>query len=134
MHNYQHLLQRIEKESQDELTFFNQLDPHHFTTSELNRLMGQWEVKDHLFQRVQNITLWVVAFSPVWLVAAYAFYKLAWTKIAILSLSMFSVSFAIFLLGYYLMNVTFLGNDNLLEVEEKIKTELRKRQQETVKV
>ena len=134
MHRYQHLLERIETEAKDELTYFNQLDPHHFTTVELYRLLGQWEVKHQLFKQIQHFILWTVAISPIWLVAAYIFNLLTWTKLTILSLILFPCSFVIFFAGLYFMNITFHGKGHLEEVGEKIKGELKKRQQKNTQV
>ena len=129
MHNYQHLLQRIETEAKDELIYFDQLDPQYFTTSELYRLLGQWEVKDKYFQQIQDLILYAVASLPFWLIATFIFNSLIWSKLAIVSITLFYLAVITFLVGYYIMNVTLKGNKHLVEVGEKLKAELRRRQQ-----
>lgn len=134
MRRYQHLLNRIEAEAKDELTYFNQLDPHHFTTAELYRLLGQWEVRNLLFKKVQRFILWTVSISPIWLGIAYVFFLLGWFGLTIISLTLFPLSFVIFFIGLYFMNTTFHGKGHLEEVGEKIKAELKKRLQESKRV
>ena len=124
-------LTQVKTNAQDELAYFWDLEPHHFSTAELLRLLGQWEMKFKIFKQTQKFVLLIPTTAPVWLLASFTFGAFGWTRLASFFLVMFPLSFIIFFAGLYYIFITFRGKGHLEEVGERITCELQKRQSES---
>ncbi len=121
------LLQSLEGQAEDELALLESTGPQFFTTSQLWRLRGQWEVKNRLFRRSQHWLLWLAALSPFWMAGWWFFSLLDWRYLALLSLFLFPVSLILFFAGLYSTHHLFRGKGHLDATGEMIVRELKNR-------
>jgi hypothetical protein len=121
------ILNYLEKEADDELAYLEATGAEYFTSAQLLRLRGQWEIKNQLFREFQKVLLWLVAVSPVWLGGWFLFRTLQLTYLALLSLALFPLSFVLFFAGLIFMFRFFRGKGHLDRVGEMIDAELQSR-------
>jgi len=122
-----HLLRSLEGQAKDELALLESTGPEYFTTAQLWRLRGQWEVKNQLFRQAQQWLMRLAAIAPVWLVAWFLFSWLGWSYLALLSLFFFPVSLFLFFAGLYYTHRIFGGKGRLDAAGELIVRELKRR-------
>lgn len=121
------LLRSLEGQAQDELALLEETGPEYFTTAQLWRLRGQWEIKHRLFRRSQMWLLRLAAISPVWIVGWFIFSYLDWDYLALLSLFLFPVFLLIFFTGLFYTHRVFRGKGHLDATGELIVRELKRR-------
>lgn len=121
------LLQSLEGQAEDELVLLESTGPEYFTTAQLWRLRGQWEVKNRLFRRSQQWLVRLAAFSPVWIAGWWLFSLLGWKYLALLSLFLFPVFMILFFAGLYYTHRLFRGKGHLDATGEMIVGELKRR-------
>jgi hypothetical protein len=121
------ILNHLEKSAADELSYLESVGAEYFTTAQLIRLKGQWEVKNQLFGQVQQFLMRIAVWSPIWLVAWFVFDWLQWQLLAAICLTLFPISFFIFFIGLLFMRKFFKGKGHLETVGDMIDAELRKR-------
>jgi hypothetical protein len=124
------IIKNLESNAADELAYLESVGVGYFTTEQLLRLRGQWEVKHDLFDRFQRLLLHLVAYSPVWIAGWFLFEWLGWHYLALLSLALFPLSFVVFFAGLVFMRSFFKGKGHLSRVGEMIAHELERRKQE----
>lgn len=125
--NADSILNHLEKESSDELSYLVQVGANYFSTAQLLRLRGQWEIKNELFWRFQKILLRVVASSPLWLLSWFVFDFFQWKWLSLLCLAICPLSFFVFFAGLIFMKNFFKGKGHLEMVGEMIYQELQHR-------
>lgn len=128
--NAENILSQLERSATDELSYLESVGAEYFSTAQLIRLKGQWEVKNRLFDQVQRLLLRIVAVSPLWIGAWLLFSFLQWTYVALLCLALFPLSFVVFGFGLYWMRCFFKNRGHLDTVGDMIDAELRKRRQD----
>jgi hypothetical protein len=121
------ILELFERQAEDELNLLSDTGPEFFTTPHLLRLRGQWEVKNTLFQFFQQITMLVVAVSPIWIVLALLLLWLKWLILALAIALLFPLSFVFYFLGLWFMQKVFRGRGHLEVVGRVIGEELERR-------
>lgn len=121
------VLHFLEENAEDELSLLESTGPEYFTTSQLWKLRGQWEVKNRLFRQFQQLLLRIAAFSPLWILGWMLFYWIGWEYLALLSLFLFPVSFIVFFAGLYHLRRFFKGKGHLDSTGEMIVEALRRR-------
>ncbi len=121
------ILNHLEKSAADELSYLESVGAEYFTTAQLIRLKGQWEIKNQLFGQVQKFLLQVAVWSPIWLAAWFIFDLLQWKFLAAICFTLFPVSFFLFFLGLLFMRQFFKGKGHLDTVGDMIDAELQKR-------
>jgi|GEM_PF-1692192 len=126
------ILDLFEKQAEDELNLLSDTGPEFFSTAELIRLRGQWEVKSALFYFFQKVLLQIVAISPIWMGLAVLGFWLKWNLLASIFVLLFPISFLLYFVGLWWMQKVFRGRGHLDEVGRKIAAELvaRRREQE----
>lgn len=127
IHDLNRVLSHLEEHADDELALLEATGPEFYSTGDLLRLRGQWEIKNQLFRRFNSLLLRTVAISPFWIAAYYLADLLAWRYLSLLFLAFFPLSFVIFFAGLLFMRRFFHGKGHLDAVGEMIVTELRKR-------
>ncbi len=125
--NLDQVLQSLEDDAGDELELLESTGPEYFSTPELWKLRGKWEVKNRLFRDFQNFLMRLAAFSPVWIAGWGLCSLVGWSYFSLLFLFMFPVSFIVFFAGLYYLRRVFKGKGHLDTVGEMIVRELRKR-------
>lgn len=126
--NTDRILKYLEKQASDELSYLASIGAHYFSTAQLIRLKGHWEVKNHLFWQLQGLLLRIAATAPIWLIAWFVFDLLQWKWLSLLSLALCPLSFFIFFAGLLFMQKFFKSKGHLESVGEMIEGELLKRQ------
>ncbi len=121
------VLSYLEKKSSDELSLLESVGTEYFSTAELIRLKGQWEIKNKLFIQFQKYLIRIVAFSPVWLVGWFIFHLLHLPALAMFSLMLFPLSFMLFFSGLLFMRHFFPGKGHLDYIGDMINLELHRR-------
>ena len=127
IHNIDGIIQHLEANASDELAHLESVGAEFFTTEQLLRLRGQWEIKNELFKIFQKLVIRIVAISPLWIAIYYLFTALKWKFLALLSLSLFPLSFVVFFAGLVFLYTYFRGKGHLDRVGEMIAEELSKR-------
>ncbi len=125
--NIDGILNYLEKEADDELAYLENVGAEYFTSAQLLRLRGQWEIKNRLFRLFQSLLLRVVVVSPIWIGGWFLFEQLEMPYLALLSLAVFPLSFLLFFAGLLFMYTFFHSKGHLDRVGEMIDAELRQR-------
>ena len=118
----------LEKKGKDELGLLFEVGPEYFTTADLIRLLGQWEIKTQLFQTLHKTLIWIGASSPAWLILGVLFHFIGLPYLASFALVLFPVSAISFVIGLIWMNSYFKSKGYLEHTEALIKGELRRRE------
>lgn len=126
--NLDNLLQELEQGATDELDFLWQTGAEYYSTAQLWRLRGQWEIKNDLFRRFQRLLLGIAAASPVWLLLSVGFLLMDVPRLATFCLLMFPITYFLFLMGQIFMRRYFKGRGHLEAVGAAIVAELRQRE------
>jgi hypothetical protein len=126
-----HLISNLEQSAEDELSLLEDTGPEYFSTTQLLRLYGQWEIKNRLFRIFQKLLLNIAAFSPLWVGGYFLGQAVGWTYLSLLLLAGFPLSFMVFFAGLIFIKVFFKGKGHLDQVGDQIKVELRKRSGQT---
>jgi uncharacterized iron-regulated membrane protein len=125
--NIDRLSQQLEDLATDELRQLEDVGAEPFTTADLIRLRGQWQVKMALYRWAQPRLLKVIAWSPALLLAGVGLFWLGWNRPALLLISLFPFCFALYGLGMWVIR-KFCGTSGHLEaVDEMIEEELGRR-------
>jgi hypothetical protein len=125
--NLEKLLMNMETKAEDELSFLLSTGPEYFTTAQLIRLKGQWEVKNRLFHQLHRIILRIGALAPAWLLLWLICSGLKIPYLGLLFLFFFPFSLLTFLGGMVLLRYLFSGKGHLDLVGKLIQEELGKR-------
>ena len=125
--NIDGIIKHLEDNASDELAHLESVGAEFFTTEQLLRLRGQWEVKNYLFKVFQQLVVRIVAISPVWVGGYYLFAFLKLKYLALLSLALFPLSFVVFFAGLAFIYSYFKGKGHLDRVGEMIAEELNRR-------
>jgi hypothetical protein len=128
-----HMISNLEQSAEDELSLLEDTGAEYFSTTQLLRLYGQWEIKNRLFHIYQKLLLKIAAFSPLWIGGYFIGQALGWTFFSLLLLAGFPLSFMVFFAGLIFIKTFFKGKGHLDQVGEQIKIELRKRSGQTDK-
>ena len=128
--NIDRLVGHLEENATDELAQLASLGAEYYSTEQLLRLRGQWEIKNQLFHLFQRVFIRIVAFSPIWLVLWWGCGLLKLKGLSLFFLSLFPLSFMIFFVGLWFMLTFFKGKGHLDRVGEMIAQELTKRKQQ----
>ncbi len=126
-YNVDGIINYLEKNAEDELSYLESVGAEFFTSAQLIRLKGQWEVKNQLFGRSQFLLVRIAGISPVWLALWFLFDLVDWNLLALFFLSLFPLSFLVFFGGLFLMGHYFKGKGHLEFVGDLIDLELCKR-------
>ena len=121
------VLSHLEDGAEDELALLESTGPAFYSTGDLLRLRGQWEIKNQLFRTYNRLLLGTVAISPIWIGLYFLADLLGWRYLSLLFLALFPLSFVIFFAGLLFMRRYFRGKGHLDNVGEMIVTELRRR-------
>lgn len=121
------ILKHLEKKAADELALLESTGAEFFSTADLLRLRGQWEIKNLLFRQLQRLLIYIAAGAPGWLLFWGLFDFLGWTWLALVFLALTPVSYLVFFAGLLFMRYFFRGKGHLEKVGEMIVVELRKR-------
>ncbi|TXB62628.1 hypothetical protein [Phaeodactylibacter luteus] len=124
-----HLLKSLEADAADELSELEAVGPELYSTAQLLRLRGQWEVKNTLFHQVQRFFVRLIALSPLWLLAWLGLRLLGLPYLSLIALAFFPFSFLAFFGGLYFVHRFFKGQGHLDRVGEAIAAELQQRSQ-----
>ncbi len=124
------MLKRLETDAADELSELEAVGPEVYESGQLLRLRGQWEVKNALFHIYQRFFIRMMAFSPLWLVLWFAFRQIGFSLLGLFFLSLFPLSFVLFLGGMVFMQQFFKGRGHLDRVGRMISDELQRRQKQ----
>ena len=127
--NVDGIIKHLEDNASDELAYLESVGPEFFTTEQLLRLRGQWEVKNQLFKAFQKLVVRIVAVSPVWIAVYYLLAFLGLKYLALLSLALFPLSFVVFFAGLAFIYSYFKGKGHLDRVGEMIAEELTRRKE-----
>ncbi|MEL7121741.1 MAG: hypothetical protein AAFO07_19990 [Bacteroidota bacterium] len=122
------LLRHFEQGATDELHLLESTGAEFYSTHQLLRLYGQWEIKNQLFKRFQKLLMQIAAFSPVWIVLFLLLDLIGWKFISLLMLSFFPISFVLFFVGLVFMRKFFKGKGHLNKVGEMIVEAIKSRQ------
>lgn len=128
-----HMISHLEQSAEDELSLLEDTGAEYFSTPQLLRLYGQWEIKNRLFHTFQKLLIKIAAFSPLWVGGYFIGQILGWTYLSLLLLAGFPLSFMVFFAGLIFIKVFFKGKGHLDQVGDQIKLELRKRSGRTDK-
>lgn len=128
MASIENVVSNIEKGGKDEHTLLMEVGAEYFTTADLIRLLGQWEIKFEIFNRFQKTLIWVGAASPAWLLIATIGYFINLQYLASFALIMFPVTAFICFAGLIWMNYYFKSKGYLEQIEILIREELKKRE------
>ncbi|MCB0580552.1 MAG: hypothetical protein KDD10_14730 [Phaeodactylibacter sp.] len=127
--NIDGILRHLEDNASDELSHLESVGAEFFTTEQLLRLRGQWEVKNYLFKAFLKLVVRIVAISPVWIGGYYLFAFFNLRYLALLSLALFPLSFVVFFGGLVFIYSYFGGKGHLDRVGEMIAGELNRRKE-----
>lgn len=127
------MISYLEHSAEDELSLLEDTGAEFFSSAQLMRLYGQWEIKNRLFHIFQKLLIKIAAFSPIWIAGYFIGQLLDWTFISLLLLAGFPLSFLIFFAGLIFIRAFFKGKGHLDQVGDLIKMELRKRSGQTGK-
>ena len=125
--NLHETLTDMESKAEDELSFLLSTGAEYFTTAQLIRLKGQWEIKNHYFRQLHKVWIRVAALAPLWLCVWLVFDLLGLPVLGLVFLFFFPFSLMSFFAGMLLMRWLFPGNGHLDIVGELIQAELNKR-------
>lgn len=131
--NIDGIAKQLEEAAGNELRQLDELGPELYSTADLIRLRGQWQVKMELLVWLQEKMIRLLAWTPVWMIAYGIFDYLGWGILALIGLGMIPLTFVLYACGWYLL-LRFCGRQSELEsVSELIEEELmrRKRAQES---
>lgn len=117
----------MESKAEDELSFLFSTGARYFTTAQLIRLKGQWEVKNYYFHRLHKAWMRMAALAPLWLCIWLVFDLVGLPIIGLVFLFFFPFSLVSFFVGIFLMRWLFPGKGHLDMVGEMIHEELNKR-------
>lgn len=121
------MAKQLEKKATDELSLLAEVGPDYFSTADLIRLKGQWQVKHQFFNQTNTGLLYLVAASPIWAVLSMIAFLFKMPAAGNLLLSLFPLSFLVFFVGLFMMKRVFKGNGHLAFVGEAIEQELTDR-------
>lgn len=127
MGSVDNLFKKLERQVAEDLDLLAATDASFFTTADLVRLKGRWELKFELFNKVQSKLILLITCSPFWLVMSFFAGMMGLVRLATFSLMMFPTSFVIFLLGLLTMKYYFKSKGYLELVGSMIHDELKKR-------
>lgn len=121
------MLLNMEEKAEDELSFLLSTGVEYFSTAQLMRLKGQWEVKNHYFHKFHKTWVKIGATAPIWLCIWLAFDLLGLPIIGLFFLSLFPSALIIFFVGMVLMRRLFPGKGHLDMIGKMINEELNSR-------
>ncbi len=121
------VISHLENSAEDELSFLEDTGAEYFTTAQLLRLYGQWEIKNRLFHIFQKLLIRIAAYSPVWIAGYFICQAIGWPFLSFLMLAGFPLSFMVFFAGLIFLKTFFKGKGHLDQVGDLIKLELRNR-------
>lgn len=121
------MLQNLEEHAENELSFLADTGAEYFSTAQLIRLKGQWQVKYQLFEQFNFLLVRVIATSPIWLILWMVASALHWSILGLCFLVLFPFSFLVFILGQFFLRFAFKGSGHQEEVGKMIDRELEKR-------
>ncbi len=120
-------LEKMESQASDELALLADTGPEFFSTPQLIRLYGQWEIKHLVFRKVQRLLVRTLAWSPAWLLLWIGFTVMGWTAAGIFCLVMFPLFFSFYFGCLLFQRRFFKGNAHKDFVGIAIREELEKR-------
>lgn len=119
----------MESNAEDELSFLFSTGAEYFTTAQLIRLKGQWEVKNAYYRQLQKAWIRLAALAPIWL-CVWLILDLAGLPIlGLIFLFFFPFSLISFFVGMFFMRWLFPGKGHLDMVGDMIQEELMKRKE-----
>lgn len=125
--NIDRLSQQLEDLATDELRQLEEVGADMYSTADLIRLRGQWQVKMALLRWAQPRLMKIVAWSPSLLLMAGLFFALQWNRPALLFLSLFPFCFLLYILGMWVIR-KFCGTQGQLEaIDRMIEDEMERR-------
>lgn len=128
--NIDRLARRLEEQAEDELAQLAEVGAEFYTTEQLLRLRGQWEVQYQFFQFFHQWVIRVAVWSPGWLVLGAGLGMLDWAGASLFCFFVFPVSFVVFFLGLWFLHRFFKGKGHLDQVGEMIAEALGERRGE----
>lgn len=127
--NIDGIAKQLEEAAGNELRQLEELGPELYSTADLIRLRGQWQVKMELLVWLQKKMIRLLAWTPVWMIAYGIFNYLGLGILTLISLGLIPLSFVLYGYGWYLQQ-RFCGRRSELEsVSELIEQELMQRKQ-----
>lgn len=127
--NLNETLTDMESNAEDELSFLLSTGAEYFSTAQLLRLKGQWEVKNYYFHRLHKTWIRMAALAPIWLCIWLLFDLLGLKILGLFFLFLFPFSLVSFFVGMFLLHRLFPGKGHLDSVGAMIQEELRKRKE-----
>lgn len=126
-HELNRTLADLESDAEDELSFLASTGAQYFTTAQLIRLKGQWEVKNHYFHRLHKTWIWMAALAPIWLCIWLLLDLIGLSILGLVFLFFFPFSLFSFFVGMGLMRWLFPGKGHTDMVGDMIQEELERR-------
>ena len=127
--NLDRMLHNMEENAEDELSFLLSTGVQYFSTAQLRRLRGQWEVKNYYFHRLYKTWTSIGATAPIWLCIWLGLDLLGAPILGLIFLFFFLFSVIAFFIGMLLMRRLFPGKGHLDMIGEMINEELSVRRQ-----
>ncbi|MEM1121065.1 MAG: hypothetical protein AAGJ18_11505 [Bacteroidota bacterium] len=118
-------LERLERESTNELQELVRLDPSYYSTDHLLDLRRQWLGEMQLFQQMQKMNMIIGACSPFWFVVGILFATLKMQILTVIAFCLFSVFLFTFLVASFLVKSRFKGQGYLEYIGELLNDELQ---------
>lgn len=128
-HNLNKTLTEMESKAEDELSFLLSTGAEYFTTAQLIRLKGQWEVKNYYFHRLHKAWIRMAALAPAWLCVWLVLDLMGLPVLGLFFLFFFPFSLVSFFVGMFLMRWLFPGKGHLDMVGEMIQQEIIRRKE-----
>ena len=125
--NLEQTLHRIEARAEDELSFLADTGAEYFSTAQLIKLKGQWQVKRQLFLQLNFVLIRTVAFSPITLMLWMACSYLGMGMLGWFFLILFPFAFLLFFAGQIFIRYAFQGNGHHEDIGQMIDCELENR-------
>ena len=126
-HNIDGITRRLEQLAGRELQQLVELGPEAYTTADLIRLRGQWEVKKELHDWLHPTIIRLLAWTPAYAALFTLFFFLNWGVLALLAVALIPLSFILAGIGWWIIQ-KFCGSQSHLEaVDELIEQEMDRR-------
>lgn len=122
------MLLNMEEKAEDELSFLLSTGVEYFSTAQLMRLKGQWEIKNYYFHKLYKTWVKIGATAPIWLCIWLALDLSGLPIIGLFFLLLFPSALIAFFIGMVVMRRLFPGKGHLDMIGRLINDELSRRQ------
>ncbi|MEN0002808.1 MAG: hypothetical protein AAF798_01645 [Bacteroidota bacterium] len=128
IHDVDGILSHLEEGYENELSFLASTGVEVYSTADLIRLKGQWQVKNHFFYLLQRRLIRLAAYSPAAIViGGLLYFAVGWIRLGLFISSLFPLSWMLIIFGFYFLKTSFRGQGHLEWVGQAIDDEIAKR-------